>query len=78
MSSIDPKFVESIPKAVLATIPAAAPPPGVQANFIDPPTRVPVVLGLGSAFLLIALVCYAIRIYAKLAIVKSWKWDDGK
>ena len=78
MSGIDPKIVESIPKSVLATLPAASPPPGVVANFIDPPTRVPVLLGLGSTFLGIALFCYSIRIYTKIVVVKSWKWDDGK
>ena len=77
-ASIDPKVVESIPESVLAILPAATPPPGVLANFIDPPTRVPVLLGLGSTFLLIALLCYTVRIYTKVAIVKSWKWDDGK
>jgi hypothetical protein len=76
--SIDPKVVESIPESVLAILPAATPPPGVQANFIDPPTRVPVLLGLGSTFLVIALLCYTVRIYTKVAIVKSWRWDDGK
>lgn len=75
-SKVDPKVIESIPLAVLKTMPAASPPPGIQPNFADPPTRVPVILGVSIAFFVLAIFCFSIRIYTKLAVVKNWKWDD--
>ena len=76
--SVDPKIIGSIPSAVLMTIPAGQPPSGVQPNFTDPPTQVPVILGVGIAFFILAILCFSIRIYTKLAIAKNWKWDDCK
>lgn len=75
-SKVDPKLIESIPLTVLKTMPAASPPPGIQPNFADPPTRVPVILGVSIAFFVFAILCFSIRIYTKLAVVKNWKWDD--
>ena len=76
----DPKQIEAIPPSLLRTIPAAAPPPGsgIQPNFIDPPARVPVVLGAGIAYFVLASVCLTISIYMKVAIAKRWRWDDYK
>ena len=74
----DPKLIKSIPLAVLKTTPAENPPLGVQPNFANPPTRVPVILGIDIAFLVIAIFCFSIRIYTKLLVVKKWKWDDRK
>lgn len=76
--TVDPKLIGSIPPASLKTLPAGQPPPGIQPNFVDPPTRVPVILGVGIAFLVLAVLCFSIRIYSKLATAKSWKWDDGE
>lgn len=74
--NIDPKLIESIPPAVLKTIPAGQPPPGIVPNFADPSNRAPVVVGVGIAFSVLAVFCFSIRIYTKLAIKKNWKWDD--
>ncbi|MCJ1379010.1 hypothetical protein MMC17_002109 [Xylographa soralifera] len=74
--TIDPKLIGSIPLAVLKTTPAGQPPLGIQPNFADPPTRVPVILGVGIAFIVLAVICFSLRIYTKLAIAKNWKWDD--
>lgn len=76
--TVDPKLMESIPLALLKTVPAGQPPSDIQPNFANPPTRVPVILGVGIAFLALAVFCFSIRIYTKLAIVKTWKWDDGE
>lgn len=76
--STDPKLIQSIPLAVLRTMPAGIPPPGIQPNFADPPTRVPVILGVSIAFLVFAVFCLSVRIYMKLAVVNNWKWDDCK
>lgn len=75
-SKIDPKLIESMPPALLKILPAGKPPPGVQPNFVDPPTQVPVILGVGAAFGVLAVLCFSIRIYTKLALTKKWTWDD--
>ena len=72
----DPKSIESIPPALLKTIPAGQPPPGIVPNFADPPTLVPVVLGVCIAFMTLAFFCFSIRIYTKLVIAKKWNWAD--
>lgn len=74
----DPELIKSIPLAVLKTIPAGQPPPGINPNFADPPTRVPIILGICAAFLVLAVICFVIRIYTKLAVAKKWTWDDCK
>jgi len=76
--TIDPKLIESIPPAVVKTLPAGQPPPGVKPNFTHPATRVPIVLAVGIAFVALAVVCFSIRIYTKLTMRKKWKWDDGE
>ncbi|KAL9073530.1 MAG: hypothetical protein Q9157_004714 [Trypethelium eluteriae] len=57
-------------------MPSGPPPPGVQPNFVDPPSRAPIVLGVSSAALALACPCFFLRIYTKLAIAKRWTWDD--
>ncbi|CAD6566657.1 MAG: hypothetical protein ASARMPREDX12_008782 [Alectoria sarmentosa] len=74
--NIDPKLIESIPPALLKILPAGQPPPGIQSNFADPLTRVPVILGVSIAFVVLAVFCFSIRIYTKLALAKNWQWDD--
>ncbi|KAL8717817.1 MAG: hypothetical protein Q9225_004972, partial [Loekoesia sp. 1 TL-2023] len=75
-NNADPKLLESLPLEILRTTPAGQPPPGIQANLADPRTRVPVILGVGTAFLVLAVFCFSVRIYTKVAITKNWKWDD--
>ena len=75
-SKVDPNVIGSIPLALLKTLPAGQPPSGIQPNFANPPTRVPVILGVGIAFLVLAVLCFSIRIYTNLAVAKKWKWDD--
>ena len=75
--NINPKLIESIPPAVLQTLPAGQPPVGIEPNFAHPSTRVPVVLGVGIVFSLLAVFCFSVRIYTRLIIKKKWKWDDG-
>lgn len=78
IGAIDPKVIESIPPEILKTLPAGTPPPGIQPNFSDPPTLFPAILGVGTAFLVLALLCFLIRIYTKFTISKRWGWDDCK
>ena len=81
MSTLSPQEVQqiaSLPPSALKSIPAAAPPPGVQPNFGNPDTLVPAVLGVGTAFLALALFCFSLRIYSKLRISRNASWDDCK
>lgn len=73
---VDPKVIESIPLAVLKITPAETPPLGIRPDFVNPTTRVPVILGISIAFLVLAIFYFSIRIFTKLVIVKKWKWDD--
>ena len=77
-SVLDPSAIAAIPPLMLASIPAAIPPSGVIPNFVDRPTIVPLILGLSYAFLVLASVCFVIRIWTKAFIVKKWQWDDCK
>ena len=74
--NVDPKLIQSMPPVLLKTLPAGQPPPGVRPSFAEPPTRVPVILGVGIAFVVLAVLCFSVRIYTKLAIAKNWQWDD--
>jgi hypothetical protein len=76
--NMDPQTIADLPPGLLKTIPAAQPPPGIQPNFSNPETQVPAMLGVGIAFLALALICFTIRIYTKATISKNYRWDDGK
>jgi len=52
------------------------PPPGVIPNFVDPETRGPVLLIVGSIFMVIMLVLASMRFYTKIFIVRRLTWDD--
>lgn len=60
-ASVDPQAIKQLPLSVLRTLPAGVPPPDVQPNFVNPPTLIPVVLGVGTSFLALALCCFSIR-----------------
>ncbi|KAF2642066.1 hypothetical protein P280DRAFT_541624 [Massarina eburnea CBS 473.64] len=68
--------VSSIPMEELKLIPAEEPPPGITANFEDPVSLTPAVVGTTSAFLTFALFCFIIRIYTNALITRKWHWDD--
>ncbi|PVH97348.1 hypothetical protein DM02DRAFT_467817, partial [Periconia macrospinosa] len=70
--------INSIPPALLATLPAASPPPGVVPNFDNPPSRSNLLLGLTSTFLAFAVISYSIRMYTKIGIFRRVAWDDCK
>ena len=77
-TGVDAQSIERIPPALLQTLPTKAPPPGILSNFVNPPTLVPAVLGVGTAFLILALICFSLRAWTKLAINKRCSWDDCK
>ncbi len=61
-----------------ASLPVAPPPPGIISNFIDPPTRVPVIIGLEAVFLTLMLLTVAMRIYVRMRVTKIWGFEDCK
>jgi hypothetical protein len=77
-SDISVDLINSIPPALLATIPAASPPPGIVPNFDHPPSRSNLLLGLTSVFLSLAVISYFIRMYTKIKILRKVSWDDCK
>lgn len=76
--STDPSIVKDLPPALLDSLPGGSPPPGVVPDFENPESRVPAIVGVEAAFTAIALIVISIRMYTKLAVMKAWKWDDGK
>ncbi len=70
-------LLKNLPPEAYKTIPFEQPPLGVTPNFENPPTRVPVILGVSITYLVISSICLSIRIYMKTIIVKKWRWDDG-
>ena len=62
----------------LANLPAAPPPPGIIPNFVDPPTRVPVIVALEAVFITLMLLTVAMRIYVRLRVTKVWGFEDCK
>ena len=58
-------------------IPAMAPPPGQQSDFIHPKTLSPSLIAVNSVFLPMMVFSVAIRIYVRARITHSFWWDDG-
>lgn len=57
--------------------PAMAPPDGQTADFDDPPNDNPLALGAFMLMLVVSTLCVAIRIYAKLYVVRKMQPEDG-
>ena len=64
-------------RALMAQMPVATPPPGIQSNFINPPSRTAMQTWVTTTFLVIAMVFYINRVYVKTMLMKTWTWDDG-
>ena len=61
-----------------ANLPAGTPPPGVVANFDNPPSRAhELYIGMGIC-ITVAAVLLALRMYAKLVVTHTSGWDDCK
>ena len=59
-----------------ANLPAATPPPGVVANFVNPSSRAhDIYVGLGLC-LAVSTLTLALRIYVKFIVTHSPGWDD--
>lgn len=64
--------------AILSVTPLFPPPSGSISNFVNPPNRIALQLGLTAPFLGLALLLYSNRLYVKIFLVRSWTWDDGE
>ena len=62
----------------MAVTPAGMPPPGVIPNFVNPDTRGPVLIIVGTIFMVLMLVLATLRYYTKFFIVRKTSWDDCK
>lgn len=58
-------------------LPAISPPPGVQSNFIDPPSQVKGIIILEAIFIPLMLLAVSARIWVRTRIVKIWGADDS-
>lgn len=61
---------------MLVDFPAALPPDGVTANFVDPESRASVLIGVGAFFVAIMVVFVLARLYTKAFIIRKGSWDD--
>lgn len=56
--------------------PTATPPLGVAPNFLDPYTKGPLLIGVGSILLFLMLLSFGARIITKYHIIMERSWDD--
>lgn len=68
--------INGIPHSILENLPAGTPPPGVQPNFIDPPSRANLLIALNAVFMTLAWSVVAMRLYAKGKIQRMLGWED--
>ena len=64
------------PGVDLSRIPIRPPPPGVQSNFVDPPSMVPATIAVGIIFIILTTLFVAIRLYANYHAVRKLALDD--
>ena len=58
--------------------PVVAPPPGVVPNLTNPASRASEIYVAAGVCLPLIVSFAAMRLYAKVAILKKWTWDDGE
>lgn len=58
---------------------AMPPPPGIEPNFVDPPSQLNSNIALHAVSLSLVVVSLTMRLYTRLHILKSYLgWDDGR
>ncbi|KAK0514350.1 hypothetical protein JMJ35_002967 [Cladonia borealis] len=74
----DLQLISSLAPALLKTLLVGQTPllPRNPAKICRPPTQVPVILGVGITFDVLAVLCFSIHVYTKPALSKNVKWDD--
>ncbi|KAL2814425.1 hypothetical protein BJX63DRAFT_420777 [Aspergillus granulosus] len=56
--------------------PAAQPPPGLEPNFVDPPSRQSMIIIMEAIFTPLMVLAVSARIYVRICILKLWKAED--
>ncbi|KAF7898376.1 hypothetical protein EAF00_004822 [Botryotinia globosa] len=69
-------LVSSLPPEVLAKVPAIAAPLGVTSNLVNPTSRGWILAIVSSILAGLMIICYAIRVYTRLAIQRKVTWCD--
>lgn len=64
--------------AIQAITPAAAPPPGLVSNFVDPPSTAATVVILSSIFLPVSILSVCLRMYTRARLIRLVGSDDCK
>lgn len=62
----------------LSQTPTLPPPYGFHSNFIDPPSRADSYIVVVSIAIPLMLLCVCLRLYAKIWLIRSPDWDDGR
>ena len=62
--------------AYLANYVSLRPPDGLIPNFVDPYTRGPVILIVGSILIALMMIFVLVRVYIKTCINRKVHWDD--
>ncbi|KAI1175977.1 hypothetical protein F4777DRAFT_548016 [Nemania sp. FL0916] len=60
----------------ISGLPAAAPPPGVTPNFVDPPPTPAPSFAVAGVFVTLMLVAVLIRLFVCARLAKGWGWND--
>lgn len=58
--------------------PLIRPPPGHIPNFVNPASRAYQVYVTACVCMPLIVMFAAMRLYARIAILKKWTWDDGE
>lgn len=64
------------PGTDLTGMPAAEPPPGIDANFVDPENRGPAYIAVSAVCMALALSFVLVRLWTRLFVLKNPWWDD--
>jgi hypothetical protein len=56
--------------------PLLPPPAGVQSNYVNPPSRAPLIVWSNAVGLSMMLLCVIMRLYVRSRLMRSVWWDD--
>ena len=73
-----PNELAQLPATIRDNLPALAPPPGVQSNFINPENRGHIFIFVASLLLFLKTLFFVNRVYTKAFINRKLGWDDCK
>ena len=71
-------MASSLEWAIIKNEPLGAPPPGITPNFANPPSTAFKLRIAAAICIPLAVMFGALRLYARVLILKKWTWDDGE